>query len=133
MMPNDCRIARLTRETQLVGAIEEPLAIEGDRVRGLVLAREQIGTKTLRPVVPDLGAVQRQHDRLAEIFREPRPGLGEQSVAVNVDDVGAADERPGLATDPDRARNRPGPEHALRERACRSGNPRHVGSRWRGA
>ena len=44
---------------------EQALAVERHRRRRVVRAREEIGPEPLRRVVPDLGAVQRQHDRLA--------------------------------------------------------------------
>ena len=52
-------------EPELARAAEQAFAVERHRRRRLIRAREEIRPDVLRRVVPDLGAVQRQHDRLA--------------------------------------------------------------------
>src|SRR3954470_13457488 len=57
-------------EPQLARAIAQPLAVERDRRRTAIRAREEIRTDAPGPVVPDLGAIERQHQRLAETRRD---------------------------------------------------------------
>src|SRR3954464_5848464 len=58
-------VQRRAVESKLPRALEQPLAVEGDGGGALVGACEQIGSEGLAPVVPDLRAVQREHDGLA--------------------------------------------------------------------
>ena len=76
------------------GALSEPLAVEGDLSGRVVGAGEEI-ERPAPVVVPDFGAVQRQHGRLAVAPRQPRADLREQAVAVQVNQVGVADRRRG--------------------------------------
>ena len=78
----------VSRQSELDRARLQPVAVEGDMRRVLVGPREQIGTEPPGPVVPDLGAVQRHHDRLSSAVREKRGDLGQQAVAMDVHDIG---------------------------------------------
>ena len=60
---DDLRVT--TRQTELGRALQQAVAVERDRVRRAVRAREEIGTPPSRAIVPDLGAVERQHHPLA--------------------------------------------------------------------
>ena len=72
---DDLRVT--TRQTELGRALQQAVAVERDRVRRAVRAREEIGTPPSRAIVPDLGAVERQHDRLAASSRQERGGFGQ--------------------------------------------------------
>ncbi len=126
------------RESQLLRADHQAVAVERDGCGGLIGAREQIGTGFLRRVVPDLGAVERQHDRLPHAAAEQDGQFGEQTVAVDVDDVRARDARREQPPDAARRERRGELERSRERAAARSGHPgdrtgeRRVssGARW---
>ena len=80
-------------QPELLRLEHQPMAVERDVRGGVVGAREKIRPELLGPIVPDLGPIQREHDRLARALREQHGQLRQQPVAVHMDDVRARDAR----------------------------------------
>ena len=117
---SDRRINRLhvtARQAELAGPAEQALAVERDGRRCMVGAGEEVGPEALRRVVPDLGAVQRQDDRFRRRLAQQHRELGEEPVAVHVDDVRASDGRRQSLV------HRRAPRARRRRESCRASNP----------
>jgi Cu/Zn superoxide dismutase len=117
-------------ESELARAIVEALTVERHRSGAAVRRGEEIDPE-LPAVVPDLGSVQREHDRFPETVRDPGGHLGQQAVAVHVNDVGGCEECGGVPPDAQSARDRAGAEQALRQRTARTRHPGDIGARVR--
>ena len=107
----DDRAAR-PLETQLARPIVQALAVERDRVGMTVSVGEQVHA-ALAAVVPDLSAIQRQHHGTTHLPGKARAHLRQQSIAVNMYDVGVAEKPRSFTPNQARARNRAGAEEAL--------------------
>jgi len=132
--PRDRRVDDAHRravETELASAIEQTLAVERHRRRGSIRAGEQIGPPALAPVMPDLGAVERQDRRLAQLRGEGRAHFAQDPVAVDVHEIGVPDEGLGPGVESPRRPDRADAERAMEEGLLGPRHPRHVGARGR--
>ena len=79
----------LSIQPKLLRALQQLPAVEGDAARPTIRASERVN-RPAPAVVPDLGAVQRQHVRHATPRGPHRGDFDDQSVAVEVQEIGIA-------------------------------------------
>ena len=93
------------RQPELERLVVQAAAVERDRRRAAVHRGEQVDD-ALRPVVPDLGAVEREHGRDPAPARQPGHHLGEEPVAVQVHQGRPREQRLRFPGDAARRRQR---------------------------
>ena len=105
------------RQPELPCPREQAIAVEGHDRRRTIRAGEEVGPETSGAVMPDFGAVQRQHDRPPPAPGEQHGELGQQSVAVHVHHIRTRNCRFQDTTHPPGARERVNAQQPV-ERAC---------------
>ena len=112
------------RQPQRDRLVVQAAAVERDRRRAAIHRGEQVDD-ALRPVVPDLGAVEREHGRDPAPARQPRHHLGEQPVAVQVDQRRPRQQRLRFLGDASGRRQRGEAQRLEDAAALRRRRPRH--------